>query len=545
MHKAQPPIRFNRFSDLLARLPAWRLHAVLGLVGGFALLLAFALLPDLHEFDLRLAGWLRLGEAPSLDRRIMLVDVPQQREIAADQIIPDFRRRLGVLLTHLAADTENLPERVALDVWFDGKIGGQAPVLAGIEALNRARVPVHGALNLLEKEEDHQFDIYGRMESVGHTQFVAAPTEPFYHPCLADGRMAMALQLGGQTRVCDDKLPSPRHVHLGLPLEQGGREHLLGFDPACASRFRRYGGDCLPAPPPLRGAILIIGQLREDRSPYPQRSGPEMVAWATNDLIGPSGVARTVLVSPALHLGLVLAMPLLALGIFVALLRFVRQWRLKPLRIAALAALLTLLAPLALVLVMRAAGRDYSQVLLPTLLTLLLLGIAAHYRSSAAREEAKQRQAQQLHEHVAYDVFISYRRTHADWVAHNLLPIIRDLRRADGAALNVFWDNQKLHSGNYNRQLEIAIHESRLFLPLLTPDYFDQEKKYCYWEMSTAWDRVPSGRIAIFPLLHDGYDPNRHGHRDFPTLNTAMHGVSSSDPDFNEKLCREILAALV
>ena len=527
-----------------ARLPAWHIHALTGFIGALALLMAFALLPDLHEADLRLVSWLRVGEAPTLHSSVLLVDIPERQDVPQDERIPEFRKRLGSLLMLFAGNAENLPARVALDIWFDSKIGGHGEVIKGIVALQKVRVPVHGALNLLEARDNHQLSLYERMDSVGHNQFVAGPTDPFYHPCLAEGKIALALHLANQAQICDAESPAPRYVHLGLPLESGSRAELLGFDPTCGQLFRRYGGDCLTESPTLRGAIVIIGKLTDDRSPYPKRSGPEMLAWAVNDLIGTPDNARTVLASPVVHLALALTMPLMALGLFGALLRFVRSWRLHPWHIAALAGMLTLTLPIALVLVMRAAGRDYSQVLLPTLLTLLVLTLTAHYRASAVFAEERRRKHQRIHEHAAYDVFVSYRRTHAPWVAQKLLPILQTIQRADGETLSVFWDNRELHSGNYNRQLEISIHESRIFLPLLTPDYFDPEKKYCFWEMSTAWDRVPSGALSIIPFLHQGYNPAIHGHRDFPTLNTAMHGFNTDDAEFDAKLRREILAVL-
>lgn len=546
-------------SSLFSRLPIWCVHALAGVAGLILLTLAFAFLPPLHEFDMQLAGWLRFGDAPQLDGKIVLIDVPKNSTLSPDQIIPDFRRRLGELLIELAANRKNLPKQIALDLWFDAEFGAFEKIIEGLGALHppreseKAAVLVHGALNVrdesgkLAKDDTkrHLMSLYERMDDVGHSLFHEGAAGPFYDSCLPTGRVAMPLNVGGKVPVCESgSPPTPRLVRLGAPLEQGNREQLLGFDPSCPHKFRRYGGDCLAAVPGLSGKLLIIGQLSDDRSPYAARSGPEIVAWAVNDLIAPEASSRAVLAKPGLHLALAFLMPVLALGLFVALLRFVRQWRLSPWRIALLAAVLALLVPLLLVLAMREAGHDYSQVLLPVLLTLLTLILAAHYRAGVAYEEERRRQGHQLHEHVAYDVFISYRRTHADWVEQNLLPILDTLRGIDGKPLRVFWDNKNLHQGNYNRQLEWAIHESRIFMPLLTPDYFDAEKKYCYWEMNTAWDRVPTGGLRIIPLLHQGYNASHHGHRDFPTLNTAMHGFSTEDPKLAEKLSGDILSVL-
>jgi hypothetical protein len=59
--------------------------------------------------------------------------------------------------------------------------------------------------------------------------------------------------------------------------------------------------------------------------------------------------------------------------------------------------------------------------------------------------------------------------------------------------------------------------------------------------MNSAYDRIPTGSIKVIPMMHSGYDPAQQGHRDFPSLG-AMHGYATNDPEFFEKLGRDILA---
>jgi len=514
-----------------------RADLLLGAAGALALFLAFGLLPELHAFDMALASWLQGGSKTPLSPAIVLVDVPKGKDIV------EFRQRLGQLLCELAADPDNRPRCVALDLWFDADIPGIEPVARGVAALQGAGCPVHGVLNVQEENGQLAQDdtrrvhlgLYERMDSVGHNLIARGPSGPYYQASLPSGRVAMALNLAGSGPVPEGR----RLIHMGPPLELAPSDQVLGFDPQVPGHFRRFGAG--PAAPPVwTGRIVLVGRLSDDRSPYRDRSGPEVVAWAINDQVSPQAVGK-VLDSPALHGGLALAMPAFGLLVFLGLLRFLHAWRLKPWRIAALAGLVALLLPIGTILVLRAADLHYSQVLLPAALTALVLGLAARRRSALAGASERQRQDRLIPEHLAYDIFLSYRRTHAPWVEAELLPLLKPLRHPDGTPLRVFWDNQDLHSGNYNRQLEWAIHESRIFMPLLTPDYFDPDKPYCYWEMTTAYDRVPTGAMRMILLFHDGYDPALHGHRAFPAL-AAQHGHITSAPAFASKLLADLLA---
>lgn len=529
-------------------MPYWTTHLLLGLGSIIIAFLAFALIPGLHTLDMRLASWLQRNAAHRLHSDIVVIDVPGVGRI------PEFRSTLAALLQHLAADPQEAPRSIALDIWFDGEIrDSEQELVDAITMLQSHRHPVsiHGVVSVMGlgaqlKEDDareHALRLYERMDSVGHNYFAHGPGWVFYDPMLPTGRIATAVHLAGRADFSDLDPSRPIQVHIGPSLERSQPAQILSFDPDCTSAFRRYKGACIHPPPNLRSKILIIGRLAEDRPlGADSLSGPEIVAWALNDLIDARAGTRRLTTSATLHLGLVLAMPLSALALFAALLRFLRGWRLRPWRIAALAGMLTLIIPMLLILTARSLGQDYSQVLLPLSLTVVLLGLAAHYRTSANYRAELLGRVRSIHAHVAYDVFISYRSSHAEWVQAELMPSLKALRRADGMPLTVFLDNEKLHSDSYVRQLELAVYESKIFVPVLTPDYFDPDKPYCRWEMTNAFNRMPHAAVRMIPLLHGGYRHQQHGDSQFPAL-SALHGYRTDDVEWRDKFVRDLLSA--
>lgn len=530
--------------------PPWTRHA-LAAVAGFLALLALFHWEAMHALDARLASWLQ-DEPAALSRDIVLVDVPRGAGLG------EFRGRLGAMLQDLAAHPDNLPRVVGLDVWFDAETPVVAPILAGLAALQARRVPVMGAVNIhrehgdgfdAQYEKRHLLALYGPMDGVGHSAFNqprAGGGWAYYVPCPGQGwPMALSILLADRQDLCLAEEGAEHRVLLGPPLAPGQAERMVGHDPACPAHWRRYGGDCLTQAPDLRNRIVIVGRLADDVSPYPGRSGPEILAWATNDLLGAGG--RGLLNDNRVHLGLTLAVAAVGLGLFTGLLRFIRPWSLQPWRIALLAAAVALLLPLGLMALARLLGHDFSQILLPILTLALTLALATHFRSLAVRAEARAREALPDREFVAYDLFVSYRHRHGAWVDGILKPLLGNIRRVDGRKLAVFIDAEGIHAGkNWEDRLQDALHHARVFLPVLTPDYFDLNAagySVCAWEMKVALRRQMKNAMEILPIFHGGYDPEQDTPADLPDLG-SIQGWRSGAPDLEEKVRAGLLAVL-
>jgi hypothetical protein len=443
-------------------------------------------------------------------------------------------------------------------MWFASDQPDARELLAGLDALTEMRVSVVGAVNLWREnregfdrdyERRHLMAPYQRMDFMGHNAIRYSDdlaAWPFYTPCPSGGfPLAMAVILAERDAMCPDA--ADRRIPLGAPLFQGQPEALLAWDESCgAAPWRRPQGDCLPASPDTRGKIMIVGSFADDQSPYAGRPGPEIVAWAVSDLLQTSGAEnpfRQLLNRDDLHLGLALAASAVAFLVFVALLRFIRRWRLTPWRIALIAGAAGLLVPGGMFAVARLMGHDFTQVLFPIAAMIWTLGLAAYIQSGRAREIEDLREAARHHDYTAYDVFISYRHAHSNWVHNELLPILEAIPRHDGQPLRVFLDRDGIRLGaDFTARLATVIDESRIFLAVLSPDYFDRDKPYCRWELQNALQREPLGMMAVIPLWHDAFGPSQIP-KDFPQLKYKM-GLQSNDPRLPDALAREIRDAL-
>ena len=402
-------------------------------------------------------------------------------------------------------------------------------------------------------DKRHLMVLYGRMDGVGHNALNnprRSNTWAFYVPC-PDGRwpMAMAVLLAERQVMCEHPPSAERRVRLGGPLLQSRTQQVLGFAQTCPLGWRQYGGECLTALPPLRNRIVLVGSFADDPSPYAGRPGPEIVAWATSDLLGTGGIAgtRDLVNNALLHLVLALLTTAVALLLFFGLLRFIRRWRLSAWRIALVAAAVALLLPLGCISLARLLGHDFSQVLLPVLTMLMALALATHYQRQTMLATERARKELPDMEFAAYDVFVSYRHSHREWVESMLKPMLESIRRVDGRALSLFFDSEGIHSGdNWAARLGRVIHESRIFLALLTPDYFEpnsEGRSVCEWEMNQALQRHAESAITILLVYHAGYDPNRNTPVKLPQLR-FIQGPFSTASEWVRKTRERILDAL-
>ena len=519
-------------------------YGLVWLLGVLGLLMLFQW-EAMHTLDFRLAQAMQTTAQP-LSKDLVLVDVPR------DGGIPAFRQRIGALLTNLASNPNNLPAKVALDIAFQSSVPGDADtVRSGLAALQAdgVAVPVFGSMEILKDGQfnpnfqlQHLGALYGLMHGVGHTWFRASSdllsAWPFYEPCDLGraGLVSLPVLLADQAGECAQGRLLPRRVPLGLPLQQHQAQQVLAFDTNCPSQWRQYDApQCLDKPPRLRASTVIVGSVREDRSfaggPLAAYSGPEVLAWAVDDLR--SARAPIIVNSAAIHLAVMLLTSVLAWALFWGLLRWVRCWLLTPWRVAGLAALLALALPAGVVWLLHVLDRDYTQVLLPLLCMVLTLALAAHAQVQASRDTERRRQALRDGDDTAYDVFVSYRHTHREWVFNELKPQIDAIRCADGRSLNVFYDEQGIRLGqNWTQRLALVIHHSRAFLAVLTPDYFEPNAKgvsICRWEMDQALDCHVARAMDILPIYHPSAESRQSIPADLPHLR-PIQGIASATP---------------
>lgn len=136
-------------------------------------------------------------------------------------------------------------------------------------------------------------------------------------------------------------------------------------------------------------------------------------------------------------------------------------------------------------------------------------------------------------------IFISYRRKEAIWVARALYTILTN------KGYNVFFDIESLHSGPFPEQLYRNIDECSDVLAIMSPGIFDckksDEEDFVYNELKYALDH----KKKIIPVLMPSFSWNESSIPDGISQIKYLNGIDISGPyleTYIHKLCDEVTA---
>lgn len=143
-----------------------------------------------------------------------------------------------------------------------------------------------------------------------------------------------------------------------------------------------------------------------------------------------------------------------------------------------------------------------------------------------------------------YDIFISYARADADWVANFLDALVGAAPAAGVADLRVFVDTESLVRGEYWRiRIAEELHRCHAFVAVWTPAYVTawHARRTCFFESEQARRRAEGDDKLIFDILASlAQIPDAVGLQQFAHLEgVAPEALSSSGPF--ETLCRALL----
>lgn len=482
----------------------------------------------------------------ALSDEIRLVDVPYPESLRARGDPGLFRARLADLLDTLAADPTQLPRIVVLDAWFSKDDRGLAELSAAIARLEQAKVRTYASFN---PDAEGKTDFEALMQQ--HAQ-------PLYEEGLAGyGHTRMELRRGILSYPRELLFPSPAGTRVlrALPStiardlqwpdafagdslivpvgdERSVDERTLVFvhegEQPRGGRFVMARGSATSSPTglDLRGAVLVVGSMAEDVRVGAPQAGPKLLAWALDDARRGHRNARVPLDSPAILAGLIVAMALWTAMAIALLFKTVTRLQTRPAWLAAAGSAVGLAALLAVSVAAFALGY-----VVPAGLPLLAIGLAgflgwryaAKFLASGAAEGAG-----------TWDIFISYSRSHGDWVASQLHAPLAAARGPDGRPLKIFFDRQSIGIGEaFTSKYMWAIVDSRVFVPVFTADYY--RKNHCRNEMDLAYKRHVDGRLRVAPLAIElGAVPEIYS-----VLNTID---VSARPDFIDDLLRMVFA---
>ena len=467
-------------------------------------------------------------QAPPWPNNLALIDVPHHPEVAV------FRARLAQLAALLAAQPLAAPSAVVFDVQFVARNDGLPELIAALRALQKTGTKVYAAVDPRHPSNaqpwpgymaEHARPLYeGVLDGMGHTLFDQHGSVVKYDPRLALGDGVTLTSLVIKVAEAHFSRPlnaqdKPLLLHLGAP----GQMQAWRFEQGRLVALAASGA------PDLRQRIVVAGDMRADRAPGAQASGPEHLAWALAARAASADVAEArLLANLPLLLGLTLALAGLACAVAWWVYRRAARSSRRMVWMCAAALLLPLLVLTAAVAALRGTGLVLGQVTLPALGVVMAVLLCAlftwRYRLWAAVHAAAPAGES------AYDVFVSYSRSdpaHVQWVREQVVAPLRAMTHPEGRTLRVFFDTHEIKVGdNWFERLLNAVGGSRCFMPLYSADY--HAKHFCNYELTAAVRRHIQGTMEIVAV--------RCGDAPVPRAADGVQFVSAEDPAFMARI---------
>ena len=517
------------------------------------------------EWDWRVFSWLSARVEPAFSQEVSIVDVDWD-----PSDVPSNRRRIAAFLDGLVKSNQR-PSAVILDVEFDpcqSKPCGEPmesardALVASIRSATRY-FPVYATEEPSVDRDDvpsgpldrKDAQVYGALSGAAQTRFTSIPdTEGLYYRiCYAgvpfvneSGKVAGTESIWAM--VARVLMParafaaSPPCDTTHVPVRMGPK---LSLAPPAVYRFTDAGTFTNYSQFDNK-MFVIVGTTKYDRSPFVDRSGPELLAWAMSNaldqgsLVG-RGPYYDVQAQNVMLLLLVPAFSALAVlaftAIFYQLKRIrLRAWRhLAPWLSSALAAVIGLAIFAAFEAWMLLSHHIQPQVSLISLGIVLSSGLCGLRGNQVLLDEANAIDAAPV-EKYDYDVFISYAHADGAWVAEHVYMPFRDATLPNGTKFSIFFDTSSIRSGTgWQTTLSLAIDGSRFIVPVYSEAYFQQP--YCRFEITRAhrkWVLAGAESRCVLPIMR--------GH---PKIYAAVDDIQALSIDDHPDLVREHLAEIV
>ena len=518
-----------------------------------------------HEWDWTVFQWLSSRFAPEFSQEVSIVDLDWDPHDVASN-----RRRIAAFLNGLVASKQR-PSAVILDIEFDPcqtkpcgepMESARAALVASIRSATRY-FPVYATEEPnVDRNDDlsgpldpQDAQIYGAVSGAAQTRFTSVPNSAglFYRLCYAGvpflGESGDAEGTENVWSMVVRVLMTPRAFASSPACETNHIPVRLGpsvaLAPPVVYRFtdaRTFAGYAQFDPK----MFVIAGTMKYDRSPFADRSGPELVGWAlSNALDQGSLVGREAYYDAqpqnVLLLLLVPAFSGLAVLEFVASFLGLKRTRLRNWRQAlpwlssGFGAVFGLAIFAAFELWMLASHHIQPQVCLISLGVVVASGLSGlrGFQLLADEESAIDPTPTETYD---YDVFISYAHEEGAWVYENVYVPFRDASLSNGRALSVFFDTSSIRSGTaWQTKLALSIDGSRFIVPVYSEVYFT--KPYCRFEIMRAhrkWVLAGDESRCVLPIVR--------GH---PKIYAAVDDIQALSIDDQPDLVRQHIAEIV
>jgi hypothetical protein len=519
-----------------------------------------------HEWDWAVFQWLSSRSLPTFSQQVSIVDVPW---VPSD--VPSNRRRIAAFLDRVVSSGQR-PLAIVLDVEFDPCQSTPCgePMESARDALVRSirkavrSVPVYATEEPAVSRSDEpsgplepqDAQVYGAVSGAAQTHFTTIPNSEglFYRVCYANVPVVDPTgTVEGTENVWAmvDRLLMPPGFVAGAPCDTSHVPVRLGpaRPLAAPAVYTLTAQNWVPGNAQLNNRYVIVGTMEYDHSPFADRSGPELLAWALSnalDRAAPVSVETYYDTRPqnAMLLLLVPAFSGLAALAFAAVFYPLKRTRLRGLRhlLPWLASGLAVFAGLGIFAAFEAwmlnSHEIQPQVSLISLGVVLASGLSGLRGFQMVSDEANAIDPVQT-ENYDYDVFISYAHDEGAWVSEHVYTPFRNATLPNGKNLSVFFDTTSIRAGTaWQTKLALAIDASRFIVPVYSDIYF--KKPYCRFEIMRAhrkWIHAGVESRCVLPVMR--------GHAKIDSAVNDIQALSIDDhPDLVKEHLAEILASL-
>ncbi|QAA82539.1 toll/interleukin-1 receptor domain-containing protein [Aequorivita sp. H23M31] len=450
-----------------------------------------------------------------LSGKIMVVDLEKPEMDSKDASLGVFRKRIISFLNtvaHRVEDKKEYPRAVILDISFSKDSIELKELKKALVSLKDQGVKIYAVYSLKSYFENEMLGfqandvqqatvLYDSVFDGGrlHAGFridddlITYPSDIFINGAFDTVKIESVIK----RVVLDDRdadyIPEFRQFVAPLGPIEPMYAHTYNFEEATGEDLI---GKFVPDSPEsssldLRDKFIIVGDLKHDYQQDLGMARTYIMAWALNERIIDSKIAKQPLDSVAIIIGQTIFFSLFTVLIFAFLFKYWKGLQTKPKIIAVLAFVVGLVFFILYGILIYNFDR-----IIPIGLTLIGMVIAtllawrfAYKFLVTGIAEGSQK----------YDVFISYSHGNSDWVKKNVLEPLRGYRKPNGDKLNIFFDEKSIGVGEaFTSKYMWAIVDSKYFLPVISEEYY--KKNHCRNEMDLAYKRYVEKLLLLLPI---------------------------------------------
>ena len=505
-------------------------------------------------------------DALALNKEIVFVNLkhPDTKAEMKDFIL--YRQSIIKLLNTIAAESKKEigPKAVVLDIWFSKDTTELDNLKAALMDLKMLEVPVYAVYNINEhhtnivdpdkmyfdeSEEPHDTDLYnnyfsgpkGKPRGNGryHTFFYPDKNVANYEnkiyikksksdksPVLIESlvqRVAMDLSDADMSHI--EKRIGSIVPYTSLTEFKQNTYHFIPDPIKPTGSFEMLtGGPHIK----LNQKIMVVGDAVSnidmiDNGVGGKIPGPYIVTRALSDLLSIKSIGsglKLPLENFYMIIGQILFFSLFIVLIFALLFKYVKSLQTKPVVIAVLSFIITMVFFLVygkLILLFNYIIPVGQTIVSVIIATFLCWRFAHKFLVTGVAEGAQK-----------YDVFISYSRSQGDWVQKNLYEPLAAFRKPNGDKLTIFFDKKSIGIGEaFTAKYMWAIVDAKCFIPVISEDYY--AKNHCRNELDCAIKRWVEKLIAI--------DAIAFSYKSVPEAYNSINFIDITvNPDFIEAI---------